>query len=455
MLLSQKLLYDQLIGGRDVKQLSAAAGIDEGLIRSIKSRFKDKAELSASFEKICQLATANRVDPVTALLSMVAHQIEKFQDKSLLSELHRSLDELARSRELRHERRRSSFPCAFTEFPHAFEPPYYVVVGDRRETGGKKMTPADFGVLSASPADLRFLDALGLPERYPVISDKIFVLAPMEDLQQRFANATLIIVGSPASNHAARIINRYALHRVNVVHEYYEELERLIAKAWEVGSKGEYHQAEKGLMTGRAGSADFFTAPKRVQGLDYFDYTALKDLLAERDADVRWQKRLIFTGGLIDPSYPQRVRATLAREEDRDFAIITLAQNPFRAENDSLYPAVYLAGYHLPGTCYALNPDIWDNRQTFFEKHPYGGVIRVDLKPLAGSGREFYTFYERMENFGVAWDDDSDYTTEKLLEGLITLGKSPGGGCHLTKHEADRAHSFLTGLTHGVQSPGA
>jgi hypothetical protein len=162
---------------------------------------------------------------------------------------------------------------------------------------------------------------------------------------------------------------------------------------------------------------------------------------------MRWLYSAVFTGGLIDPSYHQLVRG-LFKHDLNDFGVITLAQNPFRSENDGKYPAVFLAGYHLPGTCYALHHSIWLDPHTFFRKHPYGGVIQVNLQPSQQGPRQGteYTFYERIENFQVKWDDESDYDFKTLREGLEKLSQDGPRSCYMTAEQARRALGFLQRL---------
>jgi transcriptional regulator with XRE-family HTH domain len=370
------------------------------------------------------------------------------------------------------------------DFPYAFDGPFWIVVGDRRESRGRKMTPADFGALSASPADLRYLNNLGLKRRdFQIISDKVFVLAPLDELRQRFANATLIVLGSPASNHAARIINRYSLHRFNLPHTYYDELEALIQEAWKIGAGPDKPDrpstTDAGLKanataghnsaddTGESGdndsetstqptktaqpakpSVDFFTAPEAVPGQDFWDYESLEKLVALRIRELNWQRHTLFNGGLIDPAFKSLIRG-MDNSPDRDFGIVTLASNPFRDPDkpDGKFPALFLAGYHLPATCYALHESIWGDRRTFFKNHPFGGVTRVNLKPAAAAKKRSYTYYERMESFSAAWDDESDYTPADLLSALKLLSESQRA--NFTKKEAGRAHKFLERLMQG------
>jgi len=274
------------------------------------------------------------------------------------------------------------------------------------------------------------------------------VLAPSSELQRRFADATLICIGSPASNHLSRILNRYAIHRYNLSKDHYEEIEKFIGKAWSIGTRQPpKRDAEEEVRAADERPHDFFTAPRDQP---QFDYKELEGFFANSLPEVKWFRHSVFGGGFIDPTYSKRVRG-LNQDRDRDFAIITLAQNPFREKNDGEFPAVILAGYHLPGTCYTLHEHIWSNRGQFFENHPYGGVLRVDLEPLAETHKSFYTFYERMENFVVQWDDESDYNEGELLTAVAEISKKLPDTCHLLLKEAQRLRTFV----HHLITPGS
>jgi len=59
------------------------------------------------------------------------------------------------------------------------------------------------------------------------------------------------------------------------------------------------------------------------------------------------------------------------------------------------------AGIHHPGTALALRMLGRDFRDKAFEKHPYGGVIRVQLDMEL-------PFAERVENATWKWEDEAD-----------------------------------------------
>ena len=93
-------------------------------------------------------------------------------------------------------------------FPHQFLP-ITVVVGDRREKAPK--TAGDVFVLSASQAELRWLLSLGMPQDTEIVCDKVFSQASHEQLREWYSQRNLLVIGSPAANLLARIVNESAL----------------------------------------------------------------------------------------------------------------------------------------------------------------------------------------------------------------------------------------------------
>jgi transcriptional regulator with XRE-family HTH domain len=89
------------------------------------------------------------------------------------------------------------------DFPDSFYP-LAIVSGDKREDSESRITAADFGAVSASPAEFRWLCELGLQGGAELYGDKVFVLENVEELKARFGKRHLLIVGSPGSNHLAR-----------------------------------------------------------------------------------------------------------------------------------------------------------------------------------------------------------------------------------------------------------
>src|SRR5262249_55722445 len=88
--------------------------------------------------------------------------------------------------------------CDFPFYPLA------IVSGEKREQSSSRITAADFGAVSASHAEFRWLAALSLRADVELYGDKVFVLETAEELRERFGKMHLLIVGSPGSNHLAR-----------------------------------------------------------------------------------------------------------------------------------------------------------------------------------------------------------------------------------------------------------
>jgi hypothetical protein len=75
--------------------------------------------------------------------------------------------------------------------------------------------------------------------------------------------------------------------------------------------------------------------------------------------------------GIIDP-VSGVVQAKRTRQ-DNDFALISLAQNPFADTVD--YVCIMVAGIHGPGTAHAVRMLAEDD----FREHPLGGIIEFEL----------------------------------------------------------------------------
>ncbi|NQT11627.1 MAG: hypothetical protein HQ582_02690 [Planctomycetes bacterium] len=454
MLLDKDLLFERIIGAPGAND-DLQGVIKPATLATIRSKYSTRKELSVSLGLLCKLASARGVEPALAILSLVADRLKSgrdvIDDEDLAKEVHGQLNMLATCLAEASQRQKQGCGRTLKNFPGAFDAPFLVVTGDRRESSGSKLTPADAGVVSSSAADLRYLNQLGLPRDTQIITDKTFVLTPYNELCERFANQTLICIGSPASNHLSRILNRYCIHRYNLMSSHYEEVEKFIAEAWRVGTGQDKRRSPaKSTSPHPADEIPFFAAPAREP---HFDAAALEDFFEQRLSDVKWLRHSTFGGGMIDPTYPKRVRA-LDKDRDRDFAIVTLAQNPFRQENDGRFPALFLAGYHLPGTCYALHETVWGDREAFFCEHPYGGVLRVELKPPTHRPDRFYSFLERMENFRVEWDVESDYTAEDLRGALGEMSGESHKNYHMSNEEVNRLRVFVDGLTE-ADPPGA
>jgi len=69
------------------------------------------------------------------------------------------------------------------DFPHGFQEPFAVIVGDKRENPPKNV--GDLSAFSASTVDDRWIHKIGLPKTTEKISDKTFVMAPNDWLRKK------------------------------------------------------------------------------------------------------------------------------------------------------------------------------------------------------------------------------------------------------------------------------
>jgi len=266
---------------------------------------------------------------------------------------------------------------SFLNFPEAFEP-LVVVTGDKREDRESWITIADLGARTATPADTRWIAGLGLSTDVVKHIDKNFLLLPEDELIERFAKKNLLVVGSPAANHLARKINSSAIFRFNYSKAAEDAIEELIDKA-------------KGLPS----------------------LTQLAAYKEKHQIDLEKRIRSLFTGGIFDPTYPDEYVAAKYTQRAQlvqlDWGMITFCANPYYEalckregrENDHRYVSILAAGIHHPGTAHALRQLSVEKREQVFEKHPFGGVLRVELD----LGEPFPT---RVENAACRWEDEAD-----------------------------------------------
>jgi len=262
-----------------------------------------------------------------------------------------------------------------------------VITGDKREESESRITAGDFGAVSASPAECRWLQRLRLRHDVEVFGDKVFVLENVETLKRRFGEKHLLVIGSPGSNHLAR---RCLLPQP---------------------SPGWTH------------AAPFFRFNPRPNILRHIE-NLLQDLrefspkqLVGRSADQQIERELkhslhgLFTGGILDPTY----KDLWIRAEDvppnYDFGLVSLARNPL-AEPGSGFLCVMVAGFHMFGTAHALGmlgqPA---GSGEVFDRHPLGGVIKVAIDTRRPFG-------DRFDDSSAEWDTESEYTIEHMRSGL-------------------------------------
>ncbi len=263
-------------------------------------------------------------------------------------------------------------------FPESFYP-LAVITGDKREDRTNRISAADLGAYSATPGDTRWLLNLGLRPDVIKHIDKNFVLLGEDDLIAEFAEVNLLVVGSPASNHLARKVNSSAVFHFNYSPDVEHAIDEAIAKARDSSPEeiAAYHEQERKRLV-----------PKM---------------------------RSLFVGGMFDPTYPDSdyqaaQYAQVAMNTQLDFGVLTFAANPYYArkceiekrECDHKYVSIMAAGIHHPATAHALRLLGQDcRRKGVFDRHPYGGVIRVQLDLNV-------PFSKRTMEATCEWEDEAD-----------------------------------------------
>ncbi len=286
-----------------------------------------------------------------------------------------------------------------------------VVTGDKRESSLSRICVGDFGVVSASQAELRWLARLKLPPETDIYSDKIFLLDSPDELKRRFGNKNILVVGSPASNHLARRLHLKAppegwqigapIFRFNLRAEIIESIEKEIL---------DLRGLNEAQLVGQQGDPDTRTL------LNF------------------WTKQL-FTGGIVDPVDPQHKFWLRGFQPDnyKDFGLVSMARNPFC--DDYRHVCICVAGYHLFGTARALDFLSSPQRRNAC---PFGGIIRVNIPKVA-------SFSARFDYTEAEWDDGfEEYSVDHLINGLERLrDQIPLGHMDLSDQEIDETLQFV------------
>lgn len=290
----------------------------------------------------------------------------------------------------RHER----LPKVLSNFPAAFLP-LTIVVGDTREDPAK--TIGDLAAYPASPCDDRYLCDLGLPRGTEKVSDKVFVQADRDYLEKRFGQRNLLVLGSPAGNHLARLINKDALFRFNLDARSVGDLDAILTQA-------------------RAGASDSFR---------------LQEIRRDQESTLKFAMRRMFAGGLFDPTYKHFFRGS-AISDAKDFGVISLARHPYATGPE--YVCILVAGLHLPGTMHSLRMLAQCEQ---FRAHPYGGIVDISI-PVG------LAWERKLERCKAEWDrkTDPDDEYEAICQGLkeFKQGESP------SRSELDDTLKFVEAL---------
>jgi len=269
-----------------------------------------------------------------------------------------------------------SIPKSLMNFPQAFYP-LVIVTGDRREEDPK--TPGDYFALPASTADLRWIFRLGLRSDTEIISDKVFINSSDELLREKFGTCNLLVIGSPAANHLARIVNETALFWFKLDARTRNETKRIMQEIQRIGLNAPRLQ-EYGKDSRRRAEIRHFTAQ---------------------------HKRL----GFIDPTYDLLERG-MTRPPNGDYGVVAVSRNPY-AENAN-YVAILAAGAGLPGTMHSIN--LLAEAKNQFKFRQLGGIFHVTMRDTNWS--------QKMEDATYEWSTEK-YSLENLEAYLERIKDTP------------------------------
>jgi len=270
---------------------------------------------------------------------------------------------------------------SLANFPYDFLP-LTVVIGDRRESEYK--TVGDVFAYSASPAELRWLLRLGLPNDAEIISDKVFLMAEDNFIADRYGSTNLLVIGSPAANLVARAANETAFFPFAVDMPTREQWQSI------------YQELRK-LRYDRPKLANYASDP--------------------RTSDLRrFYMNQYRKGGFVDPTY-----ACVKRGEtipnDKDYGVVTICRNPYATKSNAEALCVMAAGVHLPGTMHAVA--LLSKAKTEFKDRPLGGVFSVTLTDS--------DWVQRIATGRTSWSTEP-YELGRMREYLASL-KSPDRMC--------------------------
>jgi transcriptional regulator with XRE-family HTH domain len=300
-----------------------------------------------------------------------------------------------------------AYPRSLQGFPEQFQP-LIGVFPDRREVPPD--SPADLFIRSGAVTDVQYLPLLqGLTEPLTICSDKFFVLMPEDWLRRRFGGHHLLVVGSSGVNWLTRQLAARALFRPligakwrawDAEYRSHTELDdhRLLGPFWRLLEQAQYHDSR---------NIDPDEIPRRLLGAEEIARLARAAELAQQILDGETESAIVQhfrVPGFSDPADGKQHGRLPG--DNTDFGVISFAPHPF--DDSGRYLSIICAGISGPGTAHALKalftePDM-------FERHPFGGVIKVALP-----GREDWP--GKFEKADWRWQTDP-YAPEDIEHNL-------------------------------------
>lgn len=281
--------------------------------------------------------------------------------------------------------------------------PLTIILGDRREP--RAQSAADCLIYSGSMTDAMHVSYLGKTMQHSVIrSDKLLVRMPLDYLEAmpELAESNLLIVGSPAVNWGARILNKNdAIFPFRIDDDVVarDEQFRLDPRMQDETFANLFWNIAQSLNSDGATKNIGDDSDQRLFGR--------AEELARKVLDGSTAKALMNkfrTLGIIDPA-DQEHHAQITHGSN-DFSVVTLARNPYC--KTGRYRAVICGGIHGPGTARALKELL--SQPERFRHHPLGAVLEVNL-------RRDLDWPTRFEKASVSFQT-REYVAEDVLENL-------------------------------------
>lgn len=379
--------------GRPLTQaeLAAAVGRQHQQVSQIETgRVLPALDLLARIHGVLRAQAADGRTPEDLsvwLVEWLGSQAERAGDSAVLPELTSAVERLRTLAERRGSRRGSrGQPAALAsiaDFPG--DDRFTIILGDRREWRAK--SAADCLIYPGSTTDSMYLGLFGdRLDRAEIYTDKLLARLPAPLLRDRpeLAERNLLVLGSPAANWGARILNRAAVFPFRIDDDVMKRSAELI---------------EEPRMQDPSFASAFWKLAQAVRpGTNQIDHRQVSLDEDEKPHSQRAEELVhrILGGstarammnkfralGILDPADQENHGTNI--HPANDFAVVTLARNPFAASDR--YRAVICAGVHGPGTASAVRA-LATNAENLFANRPLGGVLEVRLNlDLAWSER--------------------------------------------------------------------
>lgn len=302
--------------------------------------------------------------------------------------------------------------------------PFTIILGDRRDT--RATSAADCLIYSGSVTDAMYLTHLGEHISNATIkSDKILARMPIDYLQDSLGKRNLLIVGSPAANLGARILNDEAVFPFRIDRDPAGKGRRVIADRRmqdEVFASEFYRFAQS---ESQELPLEFETRevdePERAKRNAAIQFA--REILSQSTAKAFMNKFRTF--GILDPADQENHGTSI--HQANDFAVVTLARNPYCSSG--YYRAVICAGIHGPGTAAALR-ELLTSPQTFADR-PLGAVLEVELT----LSLDWVSRFEKSR----ALPQTKPYTRMQVLQNLSRALANPSSRKSVYDHWTDGA----------------